>query len=185
MTTPRPPEGHEPLGERQLREKAREILSDLATRSGAPDLAPAGATESGAPGAVWRRRRRVVLGAILGVLLAAMAVDGLLKAGLFSSGHQVPDELVGLWGTVVPEYADRTFEITKTSVAFGTGSQSSSVYPIKKVAVDQDPMGTLYTIDYTTPDDHAAEFAFWYVRGHEDMIRFKNQRQIVWTKVKP
>lgn len=185
MTPPLPPKGREPVDDARLREKVRDIVVELLAGTGAPSHAPAPASPWGATGAGWRRRRRVVLGVILGVLLAGAAVQAFSRTGLFPRGHQLPDELVGVWSTSAPRYADRAFQITKTSIAFGTGGHSYSVYPIRTVAVVRDSAATLYTIDYTTPEDQVAEFSFYYVPRREGEIRFKNQRQLVWRKAKP
>ena len=182
MTSPLPPEGREPLTDAQLREKVRDIMTELLTGKGAPSLVPAPAWPPAAPGAGWRPRRQLVLGVILGALLEGAALQALSRAGL---GNQVPDELVGVWRTSTPRYADRAFEITKTSIAFDTGGQGYALYPIRKVAVVRDPPATLYTIDYATPDNEVAELSFAYVQGREGMIRFRHQRQLAWTKAKP
>lgn len=174
MTAPQPPQGREPLSVPQLRDKAREILTDLIAGGGSPSAA----SREGSGG---RRRRVVILAAILGALLAG----AVWKTGLLSPGREIADGLVGVWTTTAPAYADRTFEITKTLITFDSGGQRYSVNSIRKVAVVQDPVGALYTIDYTTPDDQVAELSFWYVQGREDMIRFKNQQHLVWTKLKP
>ena len=183
-----PPEGREPLDNAQLREAIRDILTELLWDKG-PPTPPTGARAAVSPravsGARWKSRRQLVLGLVAGVLLAGGTVWALSWTGLLPGTREVPDELVGVWRTSDPPYADRAFKIGKTSIAFGTGDESYSVYPIKKVAVVRDPPATVYTIDYTTPDNQVAEFSISYVLGQEGVIRFKHQRRMVWTKAKP
>ncbi len=45
----------------------------------------------------------------------------------------LPDELVGVWTTSHPKYADRYFDLTKTTVIFGTGKESIDTNVISNV----------------------------------------------------
>ena len=98
----------------------------------------------------------------------------------------VPENLIGVWGTSDPAYADRPFEITRYEVIFHTGEQTSDTYPIKSIEMEKTPgeEGTLYIINYTNREGLKYEFSFYYNPAREGEIRYKNQRQMLWTKKK-
>jgi len=98
----------------------------------------------------------------------------------------VPEHLIGVWGTSDPTYSDRTFEITKYEVIFQTGEQTFDTHPIKRIEMEKVPgeEATLYTIHYTNEDGVKYEFSFYYNPVGQGQIRYKNQRQMLWTKQK-
>ena len=97
----------------------------------------------------------------------------------------VPENIIGVWGTSNPDYADRTFEITKTEVIFQTGEGTFDNYPIKSIEMEKPPGAAqnLYTINYTNKEGTKYKFLFYYNPAGQGEIRYKNQSQIVWTKV--
>lgn len=113
--------------------------------------------------------------------LAALAVFTLLLACGARKFPSVPDELVGVWKTSAPQYADRFFELRKSFIVFGTGEASVSVHFIEYV--EEAPAGerTLYTISYLD-DGKRYRWSFSYDPEHGKVIRLKNQTQMVWTK---
>ena len=98
----------------------------------------------------------------------------------------VPENLIGVWGTSDPTYADRTFEITRYEVIFQTGEQDFNNYSIKRIEMEKVPgeENTLYTINYTNKEGLKYEFSFYYNPAGQGEIRYKNQRQMLWTKKK-
>jgi len=98
----------------------------------------------------------------------------------------VPENFIGVWGTSDPTYADRTFEITKNEVIFQTGEQTFDTYSIKSIEMEKVPgeEGNLYTINYINKGGLKYEFSFYYNPAGQGEIRYKNQRQIAWTKKK-
>ena len=98
----------------------------------------------------------------------------------------VPENFIGVWGTSDPTYADRTFEITRNEVIFQIGEQDFNTYSIKSVKMEKTSgeEGSLYTINYTNKEGQKYEFSFYYNQSGQGEIRYKNQRQMAWTKKK-
>jgi hypothetical protein len=96
----------------------------------------------------------------------------------------VPDDLIGVWETTAPTYADRFFEITTRDVIFGTGGNTSDTYPITKIKIEKDPVEqkTLYIIYYKNTAGQEYKFSFYYDSANQGTIRFKNQKEMVWTR---
>ena len=94
------------------------------------------------------------------------------------------DDLMGVWKTSAPKYADRSFEITKERITFGIGEGNFEIYFIKKIYVKQFPQDNsrLYTIYYENSEGDENTFAFYYSLEKGGLIRLKNQRQIEWEK---
>ena len=96
----------------------------------------------------------------------------------------IPEDLIGVWETTAPTYADRFFEITTRDVIFGTGENTSDTYPITKIKIEKDPVEqkTLYIICYKNMEGQEYKFSFYYDSANQGTIRFKNQKEMVWTK---
>jgi len=99
----------------------------------------------------------------------------------------VPDELIGVWETTAPDYADRPFEIKADEVIFVTGEESSDTYPITKIKIEKsrEELKTLYIICYKVSARQEYKFSFYYDPANQGTIRFKNQNEMVWTKKPP
>ncbi|HVP79350.1 MAG TPA: hypothetical protein VMV04_15805 [Thermodesulfobacteriota bacterium] len=96
----------------------------------------------------------------------------------------VPGDLIGVWETTAPAYADRFFEITTDRVIFATGENTSDTYPISKMKIEKDSKErkTLYIVCYKNTAGQEYKFAFYYDPANQGTIRFKNQREMVWTR---
>ena len=96
----------------------------------------------------------------------------------------VPGDLIGVWKTTAPTYADRFFEIKTDEVIFGTGEGSFDTYPISKIKSEKDPreQGTLCTLYYKNIEGQEYKFSFYYDPANPGTIRFKNQQEIIWAK---
>ncbi len=94
----------------------------------------------------------------------------------------VPTELVGVWRTANPRYADRFLEITATSIFFQIEDGKVDGHPI--VAVDESPgAGAIsYTISYRDQDGQRRRVAIDYDSRRAGVIRLKHQQQIEWTR---
>jgi hypothetical protein len=114
---------------------------------------------------------------ILGCLVALSA---------FQCGGRgtVPENLIGVWETTFPNYADRFFEIRSNEILFGTGEGKFDTYPITKIKMEKDREGqkNLYLICYKNIEGKMYKFFFYYDPANQGTIRFKNQREMVWTK---
>lgn len=94
------------------------------------------------------------------------------------------DDLMGVWKTSEPRYADRFIKIGKDTITFGTGGENFESYSIKKIYMKKVPIenSILYTIHYKNREGVWNKFAFYYSPVNGGVIRLKNQKQMVWTK---
>jgi hypothetical protein len=96
----------------------------------------------------------------------------------------VPEDLIGVWETTSPAYADRPFEITTREIIFGIGEDKFNAYRITKMKIEKDlkEQRPLYTICYKNTAGQIYKFPFYYDPTNQGTIRFKNHREMVWTK---
>jgi hypothetical protein len=96
----------------------------------------------------------------------------------------VPEDLIGVWETTASAYADRFFEIKTDEVIFGTGEGKFDTYPITKIKIEEDPkeQGTLYVLCYKNIEGQEYKFSFYYDPANQGTIRFKNQKEMIWSK---
>ena len=94
----------------------------------------------------------------------------------------VPNELVGVWKTSEPRYADRFLELTTTSIVFGAGEGAADIRPISGVQKVREQGGLLYTVLYANAEGREATFSFYYDPAPPGTIRLKNQRSFEWTR---
>jgi hypothetical protein len=112
-----------------------------------------------------------------------------LLAALIGCGPErtkgVPPELVGVWRTTATKYADADcfLGLTTATISFGTGGDDSYTRAVVAVEKSQEDGGTLYTVFYRD-DEGEYKFAFFYEPADGGVIRYKNQKGIVWTKQK-
>ena len=99
------------------------------------------------------------------------------------SSKTVPDDLIGVWKTSAPKYADTFVELTRTTIAFGAGEKGTHLRSVVKVTKERNEGGLLYTVFYTDPEGQEYTFAFYYDPA-DGMLRWKNQRTIAWMKAK-
>ncbi|MGZ6225525.1 MAG: hypothetical protein ACXWMH_08500, partial [Syntrophales bacterium] len=76
----------------------------------------------------------------------------------------VPDDLIGVWETTSPDYADHPFEIKTDEVMFGTGEGKFDTYPITKIKIEKnrEEQKTLYIICYKNTAGQEYKFSFYY-----------------------
>jgi hypothetical protein len=114
-----------------------------------------------------------------------MIIICLMALSAFQCGGKgtVPEDLIGVWETTSPSYADRPFEITAGEVIFGIGEGKFDAYPIAKIKTEKDPaQKTLYIIYYKNMGGKEYKFSFYYDPANRGKIQFKNQQEMVWTK---
>lgn len=97
----------------------------------------------------------------------------------------VPDELVGVWKTLNEQYADRSFEITKTSIIFSTGDGQIDFHSIAATEQAREGEALLYTIVYLDEARQEYRFIFYFEPSNGGVIRWKNKRDIEWAKARP
>ena len=121
---------------------------------------------------------------LLATIIYLVVLSALLSACQSKGKAAVPDDLIGVWETTDPDYADRPFEITADEVIFVTGEESFDTYPITKIKIEKDlkEQKNLYVICYKNSARQEYKFSFYYDPANKGTIRFKNHRQMVWTK---
>ena len=125
------------------------------------------------------RKRPLLLPAIAFVVLAVAIGLSVFPTILSPPVTTIHDELIGVWETTAPLYADRGFELSTNAVLFHTGPGENEftfheVVDIQRRDVDGERR---YTITYAD----GLEFPFAY-RAADDIIQFINQREISWSR---
>ena len=116
----------------------------------------------------------------IGVILC---LDLLVSCGPEST-RTVPDELLGHWTTKAAKYADTFFELQRDTLILGLADGRTQVRPVvrvEKVVQDSQPLFTVYYLDPSDPGRTEAKFALYFDAG-SGVIRWKNQREIAWTR---
>lgn len=116
-------------------------------------------------------------------LFAAAAIF-FLAAGCDSRNRWVPDDLIGVWKTADPKYADRSLEFTKDSIVFGTGAGSVSAHLVTKISRATSDSSFLYNLTYKNQEGQEYRLSFFYDPERGGVIWFKNQKDILWRKDK-
>ncbi len=93
----------------------------------------------------------------------------------------LPDELVGLWQTSTPTYADRYFEFTKKMLIFKVGEEEIGVHQIKDFEKFSKSNDTGYTITYLSLGGKY-KFSFSYDPANDGVITIANQKGVQWTR---
>lgn len=93
-----------------------------------------------------------------------------------------PEGLIGTWTTSKQKYRDRFFELTQITVTYGIGKKKTKVYFISSAEKDVQDNNVLYTINYYNTHGILYTRSFYYDARNGGMIKFKNQKNILWTK---
>ncbi len=94
-----------------------------------------------------------------------------------------PEGLIGRWETTDQPYADRFFEIQKTTITFGQGENTSETHTITEVEVEKvQGKNDLFTIHYKIGKGQETKFIFYHDPAGKGSIRIKNQDKMLWTK---
>jgi hypothetical protein len=100
----------------------------------------------------------------------------------------VPPELIAVWKSAHPRYADRFFQLMTDTIVLGPGDGVKQPFRIWRVEKSADEHGTLYAITYLNHREEVAEDTLTFYSsfvGRQQTIRFKNQMNVVWTKENP
>ncbi len=106
--------------------------------------------------------------------------------------NQVPPDLIGVWRSTTPGYEDRYFQFAQRNLVFGTGGIEGEAYMIAEVQSSPAEEGTqgeagkrtLFTIRYMKTDKLEYELSFFYDPPPVEVITFKHQEKLKWTKRK-
>ena len=127
----------------------------------------------------WRGRK-VVVAAAASLLLAVLGWQMLRRVFVSKT---IPAELVGVWETNAPAYADRALEFTRSTVLFRTGADALSVHRIRRVHRTDRGGYIDYRLEYLT-GEAVETFSFKYVPPPRELIRLDHQL-FVWRKQRP
>ena len=128
-----------------------------------------------------QRRRRIWSYSLAASGLVAFAA--LMVSIVPTRSESLPMDLVGVWQTTAPGYADRTFEIAADALVFQTGERETDyeIHAITRIRrKGQQGDASLYEIRYGS-EEAPLELAFYYQPGPDPLIRFQNQAELVWT----
>ncbi len=94
----------------------------------------------------------------------------------------VPEKLLGVWKTSHSKYADRFIEIKNDALIFGQGGEKVELHALADIHETWEGKSILYSISHLNHEGQRYTFAFYYDPTDGGTIRFKNQKQIIWTK---
>jgi hypothetical protein len=94
----------------------------------------------------------------------------------------IPDDLLGVWKTSEPKYADRFFELKKDAIIFATRENNTDTYSVASIEQTHDEGGVLYNIHYLNLEGQQYTFSIYYAPTNHGVIRFKNQKHFTWTR---
>jgi hypothetical protein len=115
-------------------------------------------------------------------IVSAMALLATLAACQAQKENSVPDHLLGVWSTSAPRYADRYIEIRNDMIIFGTGGDAFELHVLAELNEAREGEAILYTISHLNHFGQPYTLSFYYEPTSDGIIRFKNQREIAWTK---
>ncbi len=119
------------------------------------------------------------------ILVACFAFIALVGCQ-FWNARSVPEELLGTWATSARKYAESSLEFTDESIIFKSGPKYVDVNDIAKIEKVPEEGRTLYNVFYEGAEGGKCKLSLYrYDRGEKQgIIRFKNQREVYWTKKK-
>lgn len=105
---------------------------------------------------------------------------------LYSCGKikSIPDELLGVWETAEPRYADTYFEFGLNTLSFKDKEGNIANYMITSIKRKKTEGNNWleYNIKYKNKETKKMEFSFFYDPIDKGSLRFKNQELIVWHR---
>ncbi len=173
-----------PRSDAELREIVREIVSEVLEDVEASRRAAAEPVRIVAVPSLRLPRIRLTPKRIAAaVAVVTVLVGAPLTWTYWPRTVDIPDGAVGLWTTLTPNYADRAFRLTKTTLTFHVSPQDSTFHPIVRVESNSEDgdNATQYTVFYTHYRD-IFEFSFLYSEVPDTTIKFVNQRGMIWRK---
>jgi len=95
----------------------------------------------------------------------------------------VPPQLIGVWTTAAPKYADRYMKLSERTLTYGIGEGEEVSHQIEKIDVEQGNGGTMYTLYYRDAEGEKWTLIFTYSPDTRT-IQIKNSEEL-WEKTKP
>jgi hypothetical protein len=117
---------------------------------------------------------------ILTILVIATALFGCQKW----KDKTVPKELLGVWVTTEQRYAGCTFQVTDKMIIFSNDSLDyTAINHVTGIEKTIEEGQTLYYIDYKDSEGLECRLSLFHSKAlNRDVVRFKNETQIKWTK---
>lgn len=95
----------------------------------------------------------------------------------------VTEELIGVWETSASRYEDCFFEIKDEMIIFNNGLDYTNINYINDIEIFPGRGKTLYNMYYKDMQGKEYKLSFFYFKeGNGGVIRFKNQKEIEWTR---
>lgn len=95
----------------------------------------------------------------------------------------IPEELIGLWETSEPRYEDCTFELKDEMIIFNNYPEYTNINYITDIEKSPEKDRVLYHIHYEDQEGQEFKLSLFYDKTADvGVIRFKNQKEIIWTK---
>jgi len=131
-----------------------------------------------APSRTPRIRRVTVLLAVVGLLVARPVWSALSRS---LARPVVPPELIGVWATTTPGYADRVLEFTRSSVLLHSDEYHFTVHPIQRVSRERHGLYTTFRIEYEDVDA-VTPLVFRFIPSPRPLIRLEHYAA-VWRRL--
>jgi hypothetical protein len=85
----------------------------------------------------------------------------------------VPAELIGVWTTTAPGYADRALEFTRHSVLLHSDEYHFSVHPIRWITRERHGLYTTFHVEYQDVDA-VTPLVFRFIPSPRPLIRLEH-----------
>jgi hypothetical protein len=116
-------------------------------------------------------------------IVVLIIIGALIFISCTGKHTDIPEDLIGIWTTSESRYADRFFEITKERLIYGLGGDKKDIYSVSSIEESLEGSNIIYTINCKNTDGFKFTRSFYYESADGGVIRFKNQKQVKWTKV--
>jgi hypothetical protein len=104
--------------------------------------------------------------------------------GLSTKLETSPLEIQGVWQSDDPRYEGRNLEIHEDAVVFYFGDGDFTAHAIHEIEVSKCENGKAFDVEYRDDTGDLTTFSFIH-RPDQDVIVFKNQPQMLWSRVEP
>jgi hypothetical protein len=133
------------------------------------------------------RKREIMKGSVQRLLrfLALVTIMG-MSGCADSKERKVPEELIGIWETSEPQYADSTIELTPREIIFSNPEIGRRVNRIMEIKRSPAGRKTLYDIHYE--DDQRLDYtlSLYHLRINEEgILQFRFKEELVWRRRGP
>jgi len=96
-----------------------------------------------------------------------------------------PTELIGVWTTESPGYADKYIDIKDMQIIFGTGESIPSILLVDQIQKKTKTQLVEWTLKCKDIEGNPIDIVVFYkIEANKEQITMKNKEQVLWTKVK-